>query len=59
MATDRPVDLRHAMRRIGIANLAPIGGSSSPGPCELRHRRDVEQVPASTPTLLMTRFANA
>jgi hypothetical protein len=44
-ASDRAIDLAHD------------GVSCSPGPCQLRHRGDVEQGPASTPTLLMTWFA--
>jgi hypothetical protein len=34
-----------------------IDVSRSPGPRQLRHRGDVEQVPASAPTLPMTWFA--
>jgi hypothetical protein len=44
-------------RRI-VQSISPtIGVSCSPRPCQLRHREDGEQGPASAPTLLMTWFA--
>jgi hypothetical protein len=44
-------------RRIARSISPTIDVSCSPRPCQLRHRGDVEQGPASAPNLLMTWFA--
>jgi hypothetical protein len=41
-----------------VRSISPaIGATCSPGPCQLRHREDVEHGPASSSTLLMTWLA--